>query len=595
MDPLVFRLRLLELATEYERLHAAGRESPPAVIQEPPKTALRQISSGSDVLARAAPGRERPARVLVLDPTFASEATCASDDADQAAPGEPPEPDRAAGRAGRRLSLEERLSDDSAQQLGRAAPHQKRRLSLEERPSDDSSQPAGRAGPHQQRRTGSIESDTSTARAAANPYGSEISAGSAGEALTRRQKRTVTWESLGYKSSGRGSGRHSSVIEGSAETDATLATMATARGRAQFDMAVKKSLSDMGVKMSLSRVSSGDLSGENSRQTVDGRPLAWFVQSCGFSVAFAMLIVMSAMLIGIETQLLSSLSYQRAASEQVLTALSVANYVLTFLFTLEMAARLYVFRSDFFVRERVWNCFDLVILVLALVEVSLELGHLAPSRRGIWGSSGRPGCLQLAASGASMGASTGELKPLRMLVHSILFAGRSVFWALTLLFMIIFSFGVILTQAATEHTEGGLRVDDEDLVSYFGDLNRSMIHLWMAVSGDLDLTIDAQLMEKQMYIDRLKMLFQEMSDDPDAAGDELTAAQLHFQLAKPKEFVEGCLRLRGSATRVDVASLKWEIRGAKRGAEKSAEFTARKLEEVAEGLGDLRASLGLPR
>ena len=52
--------------------------------------------------------------------------------------------------------------------------------------------------------------------------------------------------------------------------------------------------------------------------------------------------------------------------------------------------------------------------------------------------------------------------------------------------MIVFAFGVILTQAVTEHTAGGTRIDDEDLVSYYGDLFRSMLSLWMAVSGGIN-------------------------------------------------------------------------------------------------------------
>jgi len=109
---------------------------------------------------------------------------------------------------------------------------------------------------------------------------------------------------------------------------------------------------------------------------------------------------------------------------------------------------------------------------------------------------------------------------------------------------------------------------------------------------DLDLTIEAQLKEKQVYADRLKLLFEEMNESYDA-DDGLTALDIHEQMAKPKvqswfkaldidakqtwklfkildtdqtgrvslhEFIEGCLRMRGSATRVDVESLKWEIR-----------------------------------
>jgi len=230
-------------------------------------------------------------------------------------------------------------------------------------------------------------------------------------------------------------------------------------------------------------------------------------------------------------------------------------------------------------------------------------------------------------------------------------AGKSVFWALLLLFMIVYAFGVILTQAVTEHTKGGTNIDDERLRTHYGSLLRSMLSLTMAVSGgiswielttplefagnptwimlfliyiaiayffilnvvtgvfcqnaiegaqqDLDMSIDAQLREKQMHAQRLGMLFQEMNEDSGAMSDGMTVDDLNLQLAKPKvqswfrsldidakqtwklfkiidadnsgrvsleEFVEGCLQLRGPATRVDVESLKWDIRGASKGA-----------------------------
>lgn len=106
--------------------------------------------------------------------------------------------------------------------------------------------------------------------------------------------------------------------------------------------------------------------------------------------------------------------------------------------------------------------------------------------------------------------------------------------------------------------------------------------------ADLDITIEGQLKDKQVYVDRLKLLLKEMRQDDTQSG--LTAAELEFQLSRPKvqswfkaldidskhawklfrildsdhsgnisseKFVEGCLHLKGMATRVDVESLKF--------------------------------------
>ncbi|CAK0881052.1 unnamed protein product, partial [Prorocentrum cordatum] len=388
-----------------------------------------------------------------------------------------------------------------------------------------------------------------------------------------------------------------------------------------------------------------------------------FVKSRSFTVVFAVLIVLSTLLIGIETQVLSSLSVQGPGSKEVLSTLSTMNYAITFLFTMEIVAKLYVFRTDFFIEDRAWNCIDLIILLLALTEVALEVAlEFTRSEPNMFENGGTAKMLRLFRLSRLLRLlrTFRQLKPLRMLVQSILFAGRSVFWALMLLIMIVYAFGVILTQAVTEHTKGGTQIEDDDLILRGGGFRRLVSvdaepldgRLWRyqldlphrltaqdwefyvdrLISGvhyfrvllhsrrvfcqnafegaqrDLDLSIEAQLREKQTYVDRLELLFREMREDSsDGASNELTAAELHFQLAKPKvqswfrididvkqtwklfkildinnsgrvsldDFVEGCLTLRGQATRVDVESLKWEIRGATIHAEEATERLAK--------------------
>ena len=222
----------------------------------------------------------------------------------------------------------------------------------------------------------------------------------------------------------------------------------------------------------------------------DERCLALLVKSRGFNIGIACLIVISTVMIGIEAQLLSSLSSQAgSSSEQLETALAAMNYAVTLMFTVEMVARLYVFKLDFFVHERVWNLFDAIILLLALVEVALELVVYAfPSiRDDMFDGGGSAKVLRLfrLTRLLRLVRTFRQLKPLRLLLHSLYCAGRSVVWALLLLFTIVYSFGVILTQAVTEHTESGTRVEDEDLMSYYGNLYRSMKSLWWAVSGGI--------------------------------------------------------------------------------------------------------------
>jgi hypothetical protein len=441
-------------------------------------------------------------------------------------------------------------------------------------------------------------------------------------------------------------------------------------GKRQFEAEVRKS-------STFGRISIHRGSIDSTFEMSDNvRPLARIVKSRCFMLTFACLIVFSTLLIGLETQLLASPSYQGSGGE-LLNILSAANYMLTFLFTAELVARLYTYRANFFVKERVWNCFDMIIVILALVEVALDLWvHVfAGSEANVFDNGGTAKLLRLFRLTRLLRLirTFRQLKPLRMLVHSIFFASRSVFWALLLLTMIAYSFGIILTQAVIEHTGGGTRVADEDLVFYFGSLHRSMLSLWMAVSGginwvelteplertgnsaltllflayitfvyffvlnvvtgvfcqnaiegaqqDLDLTIEAQLKDRQVYVERLGRLLKEMRMDE---GTGLTAAELQFQLSRPKvqswfkaldidtkqtwklfkildsngsgvvsseQFVEGCMILKGYATRVDVESLKWEIRDANI----RSGLTAGRLAELDESIKELRAHLDSER
>ncbi|CAK0875955.1 unnamed protein product [Prorocentrum cordatum] len=235
-------------------------------------------------------------------------------------------------------------------------------------------------------------------------------------------------------------------------------------------------------------------------------------------------------------------------------------------------------------RDRLWNLFDIAILLPALAEVALDIVVRAffGKDRNLFENGGMARMLRLFRLTRLLRIirTIRQLKPLRVLVHSIISAGKSVFWALTLLVMIVFAFGVILTQAVSEHTVGGTQIADSDLIKYYG----------------------AQLREKQVYADRLRMLFEEMNADYDAECEGLTAADIYEQMEKPKvqswfkamdidakqtwklfkaldtanagiislqDFVEGCLQMKGSATRVDVESLKWEIRAANQRAERN--------------------------
>ncbi|CAK0843599.1 unnamed protein product [Prorocentrum cordatum] len=449
-----------------------------------------------------------------------------------------------------------------------------------------------------------------------------------------------------------------------------VSTFADARSSQITEASVTQSASMQERNRFCNRVRRSAINRSNrlSQQLNTKNDIASFVKSRFFSAVSASVILVSTALIGIETQALSSLSNQRSGSDHLLVYLSVSNHCLTFLYLAEVVLRIKVL-GIMHPKDRWWNLFDIAILLLALAEVILDIVVRAffGKDSNLFDNGGMAKMLRLfrLARLLRIVRTFRQLKPLRVLVHSIASAGKSVVWALMLLVMIVFAFAVILTQAVSEHTEGGTRIDDGDLVKYYGDLFRSMLSLWMAVSGgiswheltaplkemgtaawmmlflsyitfvyffvlnvvtgvfcqnaiegaqtDLDLTIEAQFKEKEVYANRLKLLFEEMNADHDANYEGLTAADIYEQMEKPKvqswfkamdidakqawklfkaldpansgiislqDFVEGCLQMKGSATRVDVESLKWEIRAANRRAERKAERIAQLLEAI---------------
>ncbi|CAK0908782.1 unnamed protein product [Prorocentrum cordatum] len=655
MHPRLFRQRLLELAAEYEGLHAAATESFAEVPAVP-----RESSEGEAATSQSGDGEGAPPGARSALPRNRARAqVCAAAERNRAAerwlvqvegpPDESSEPRAAsdAGVAAQRGPAGQLAAHPDDDGSAARIPRNHARLSAGSfsigSPVPSSHMPETNDGSSV---PDAVETMRSSRRESGDSFATSVSAAfaSAG-AVVRNCLRRDTEQMSEQRPTTPQNDRNS------------YWSWLSLKETMKFSNEVKRST----ARKSSRRSTSVDL------QKLQQKPLADFVKSRYFAMGSALVIIMSTVLIGIETQIFSSLSHQGSDSKHLAMALSAANYLLTLVFAVEVLMRIYVL-GIMHPGDRVWNCFDIAILLLALAEIALELVVLAilGKDHNLFDGGGMAKMLRLFRLTRLLRIirTFRQLKPLRVLVHSIASAGKSVFWALMLLFMIIFSFGVILTQAVSEHTEGGTRVDDDDLVSYYGDLLRSMLSLMMAVSGgiswheltaplqgtgnigwmflflvyitfvyffvlnvvtgvfcqnaiegaqqDLDLTIEAQLREKQVYADRLKLLFEEMNQDCDPE-EGLTAADINEQMEKPKvqsffkaldidakqtwklfkvldsansgaislqDFVEGCLQMKGSATRVDVESLKWEIRAANKRAVLTADRIAELLEQI---------------
>jgi hypothetical protein len=80
-------------------------------------------------------------------------------------------------------------------------------------------------------------------------------------------------------------------------------------------------------------------------------------------------------------------------------------------------------------------------------------------------------------------------RELRMMVYSILGSIKSLFWVVAVLGLIFYIFGIIFTQAVTDYLDTSLSrlaVENESMIEYFGNVGRTVLSLFMAMSGGND-------------------------------------------------------------------------------------------------------------
>jgi len=216
------------------------------------------------------------------------------------------------------------------------------------------------------------------------------------------------------------------------------------------------------------------------------------VQSPYFELFFSICICSNAVVLGIDVQHFAN---ERGPAP---VSLEVIGHVYAILFLVELLARLAVHGGSFFTDPKnwTWNLIDLIVVASAMVEMTIQVALALASQ------DAPPGVHTLSnlrvlriiritrlVRLTRIARITRFIKALRTLVSSIVFTLKSLVWALVLLSLIIYGFGIIFTQAAILfliETENG--ASDEVLESigtYWIDLPASMLTLFMSISGGL--------------------------------------------------------------------------------------------------------------
>lgn len=160
-----------------------------------------------------------------------------------------------------------------------------------------------------------------------------------------------------------------------------------------------------------------------------------------------------------------------------------ANLVFCILFLVELLLRFFADGQccHFFFKSpsRGWHWFDTIVVTVTILELFLSalLGGVAGNVRAV-----RLLRMMRILRAARILKLIQYVAPLRRLLQSILGTFKSLCWAMLLLFMIMFVFSIIFTDAVSS----AIRESPELSGAHFGDLNLSMLSLFWSITGGTD-------------------------------------------------------------------------------------------------------------
>jgi len=201
------------------------------------------------------------------------------------------------------------------------------------------------------------------------------------------------------------------------------------------------------------------------------------VRSGGFELIMSILIMSNVIYCGVEVEYLAQTKLNEPP-----VAFRWVSLLFTIAFTMELILRLASEGRDFVKRpNRWWNLFDSFLVAVALADVAF--GGAEDSSGGM--TSLRVMRMVRVVRVLRIARIMRHFRSLRILISSVLHTLRSLGWTMVLLGMITYVFGILFTQAATQHLiEDGSEVPR--LEDAYGTVGRSIFTLFQAISGGVD-------------------------------------------------------------------------------------------------------------
>lgn len=216
--------------------------------------------------------------------------------------------------------------------------------------------------------------------------------------------------------------------------------------------------------------------------------LARVVRSHWFDLLCALVVISNSIFLGVEVEMSISSGGKRNPTLQAI------QYIYSAWFLLELLARIAVDGRKLFVGEDwMWGWLDVTVVLTSIWEVTLDLMFLIVQTDADGEVPGVSGLKALRIIRITRVVKAVRLMRVfrfvmafRTLITSILYTLKSLFWALMLLFVIVYVFGVLFTQAVTDNvrepatpmTEVQLQASES-----FKSLDATMLSLFMSIAG----------------------------------------------------------------------------------------------------------------
>jgi hypothetical protein len=229
-----------------------------------------------------------------------------------------------------------------------------------------------------------------------------------------------------------------------------------------------------------------DKQNKNRAQVEESTPISRFVLSSRFDHITAMLLLSNAFFIGVQVEYM----YQRVVPVWVRTL----DVVYAACFILELASRIYAGGAQVFFWtgvDRQWNWFDFLIVTFSSIDTGVNIV--------VGGDNDVISKLEILRIIRIVRVTRvlrvirvmKFFKDLRVMISAICCTLKTACWALVLLWIAVYIFGVAVAQFSAEYisdrrSKGEPLPDDSALIRYFGSLPKALFALLMSIANGID-------------------------------------------------------------------------------------------------------------